>query len=620
MNPGNPESTAAEIAALRASLVELRNQLDSAERGAEPELAKVHPDYRASALNLIQYLATRQVDLRPFQLELWRRGLSSLGRIEGHVRDALDQVISRLDDTLARGGANAGDDRVARPSLLSSEGDLLLRRHTSALLGPEPAGRHVYVMATAPDAVEVNDEWMRGLIGAGVNVLRVNTAHESVREWEHVVRVARRISAERGVALRILVDLPGPKLRTVAPAPGPRVVRWKPQRDVFGRVTEPVHVALWAKGNCESPRREPYLDLPDELFARLNVGGELRLRDARGRKRRLIVTRCGEAPGEALLERTAYLVPETVIELRQAGSERRKFTKGVVEARPFELVLRAGERFRLRDLTEPAPSSEDLPVVGCSLHEPLLALSTGARVSFDDGKLACSVETREPGGVVLRVVRSGSRGFKLRADKGINLPDTRLPGPTLGPADEEALAFAISHADIVGASFVRDGDDVRALHARLEQLGAAQLGVIWKIETATAFAELPSVLLAAMTRFPTGVMIARGDLAVEAGFERLAELQEEILWLCEAAHLPAIWATQVLDQMARTGMATRAEVTDAAMAVRAECVMLNKGPFVTEAVTALIDILQRMEAHQYKKRSLYRKLHFTLPGAVAPKA
>ena len=71
------------------------------------------------------------------------------------------------------------------------------------------------------------------------------------------------------------------------------------------------------------------------------------------------------------------------------------------------------------------------------------------------------------------------------------------------------------------------------------------------------------------------VMIARGDLAVEVGFTRLAELQEELLWLCEAAHVPVVWATQVLQSLAKTGFPTRAEVTDAAHAVRAECVMLN---------------------------------------------
>jgi pyruvate kinase len=103
-------------------------------------------------------------------------------------------------------------------------------------------------------------------------------------------------------------------------------------------------------------------------------------------------------------------------------------------------------------------------------------------------------------------------------------------------------------------------------------------------------------------------MIARGDLAVECGFERMAEVQEEILWICEAAHTPVIWATQVLESLAKTGQPSRAEVTDAAMSERAECVMLNKGPFICEALATLDDILRRMEAHQSKRRSMLRPL------------
>ena len=105
-----------------------------------------------------------------------------------------------------------------------------------------------------------------------------------------------------------------------------------------------------------------------------------------------------------------------------------------------------------------------------------------------------------------------------------------------------------------------------------------------------------------------GVMIARGDLAVECGFERLAEVQEEILWVCEAAHVPVVWATQVLDTLARRGVVTRAEVTDAAAAQRAECVMLNKGPHADLAVRMLDDILRRMSSHQEKKTAMLRRL------------
>ena len=104
-------------------------------------------------------------------------------------------------------------------------------------------------------------------------------------------------------------------------------------------------------------------------------------------------------------------------------------------------------------------------------------------------------------------------------------------------------------------------------------------------------------------------MIARGDLAVEMGFTRLAEMQEEILWICEAAHIPAIWATQVLEDLVKKGLPSRGEMTDAAMASRAECVMLNKGPNVFEAVTVLDQLLGRMAEHQTKKTPNLRALH-----------
>ena len=103
---------------------------------------------------------------------------------------------------------------------------------------------------------------------------------------------------------------------------------------------------------------------------------------------------------------------------------------------------------------------------------------------------------------------------------------------------------------------------------------------------------------------------------MECGFERLAEVQEEILWLCEAAHVPVIWATQVLETLAKKGSPSRAEITDAAMGERAECVMLNKGPHVLEAVRVLDDILRRMQGHQAKKRPMLRALRsFRLPAA-----
>ena len=104
-------------------------------------------------------------------------------------------------------------------------------------------------------------------------------------------------------------------------------------------------------------------------------------------------------------------------------------------------------------------------------------------------------------------------------------------------------------------------------------------------------------------------MIARGDLAVEMGFERVAEMQEEIMWIAEAAHVPLIWATQVLEELVKKGLPSRGEMTDAAMAARAECVMLNKGPNVAAAVGVLDRLLRRMGEHQVKKTPTLRALH-----------
>ncbi len=115
-----------------------------------------------------------------------------------------------------------------------------------------------------------------------------------------------------------------------------------------------------------------------------------------------------------------------------------------------------------------------------------------------------------------------------------------------------------------------------------------------------------------------GVMIARGDLAIECGYERLAEVQEEILWMSEAAHLPVVWATQVLESLAKNGLPSRSEITDAAMGERAECVMLNKGPFIVEALQTLDDILCRMQSHQDKKTAMLRRLHVAASFAPVP--
>ena len=355
----------------------------------------------------------------------------------------------------------------------------------------------------------------------------------------------------------------------------------------------------------------------------MHKGDELRFRDARGKKSTLQIDELGRDQLMALSRHRAYVLTRAKARLWRGDHHVANVTMTAVDTADAAIDVRMGDSLVLTKrataghppVRNPGGHVQKPGMVSCTLPAALDHLAAGHRVLFDDGRIHAEVIRKNGPDYLLRIVRTRKESVKLRAEKGINLPDTRTKVPSLTAEDRRAMAFVAKHADAVSLSFVRSPKDVRLLHAELDRLGRPTIAVVLKIETRAGFENLPRLLLEGLRRPPLAVMIARGDLAVEVGFERLAEIQEEILWLCEAAHVPAIWATQVLDTLARTGVPSRAEVTDAAASVAAECVMLNKGPYVDEAVRVLSDILMRMEKHHYKKRSLFRKLRVSaLPG------
>jgi pyruvate kinase len=260
---------------------------------------------------------------------------------------------------------------------------------------------------------------------------------------------------------------------------------------------------------------------------------------------------------------------------------------------------------------EIVPSAEETPFqITCTLPDILDRLAVGDPVSIDDGKLQGIIVGAAHGGFLVRVERGKIGGTKLRAEKGLNFPATDLGLDPLTDKDRQDLDFIVANADLIGHSFVQTGAHVAALQDELARRTPdwRRLGLVGKIETSLAVHNLPEIIVQAAGKQPFAVMIARGDLAVEMGFERVAEMQEEILWLCEAAQIPTIWATQVLENLIKDGLPSRGEMTDAAMAVRAECVMLNKGPNIVDAVDVLGSLLHRMGEHQFKKTPTLRAL------------
>jgi pyruvate kinase len=490
-----------EQAALIERLSGVREQLLEVADEWRPWIEGRDADRDASARNLLQYLALRRRDLRELQDPLVALGLSSLGHSEGHVQASVDAVLDALSAIVNH--PLAPRSRPAPIDFAHSREVLAVR--TGALLGPVPRRRPTRIMVTMPTEAASDPALVREMLVAGMDCMRINCAHDAEPEWRAMLDNLRLAEDQTRRMARVVVDLPGPKLRT-----GPLA-------------SQPT-----------SDRKGDYL--------RLGIGD------------RLLLTRD-----------------------------------------PPAAVSGSGE----------CPPAQ----IGCSLAEAFAVTLRGHHVWLDDGKLGGVVELVDRDSIELRITAAGAKGSKLRAGKGINLPDAVLDIDLLGTHSEEALQFAAECADIVGLSFVSRARDVKRVHAYLDQHARPEVGMILKIETRRAFEHLPGLLLAALGgERPAGVMIARGDLAVECGYERLAEVQEEILWLCQAAHVPVIWATQVLDQLAKTGRPSRAEITDAAMGVQAECVMLNKGPRIVEAISVLDDILRRMEQHQRKKRSQLPRL------------
>lgn len=260
-----------------------------------------------------------------------------------------------------------------------------------------------------------------------------------------------------------------------------------------------------------------------------------------------------------------------------------------------------GDRFEIA--VEARTQANGLPRYGLSHPELLPHLVPGAPVWIDDGKVRGTVMAREGATALVEVTGVRDKGARIKPNKGVAIPGADLDIPALTEDDFTALDTVAAEADIVAFSFVQRPMDVQHLVDAIDARRGdrPRPAILLKIETARAVRNLPDLIVAAAGAAPVGVMIARGDLAVDVGFERLSELQDEILWLCEAARIPAVWATQVLDDLLHDGLATRAEATDAAMGQRAECVMLNKGPHLPEAVAFLSGVLARMDRHHAKK-------------------
>lgn len=448
-----------------------------------------------SARNLVTYLALRRRDIREHQLQLSSWGLSSLGRLESRTLHGLRSVIHRL--------AKITDEKIEiqEPSTESfSAGRDRLQNNTELFFGAVPAARNTRIMVTMPTEAAHDRELMHDLVSSGMNVARINCAHDNQEIWEAMIQNIKETAEELNQNVRIMLDIAGPKIRT----------EW-----VF---------------------------------------------------------------------------------TTQKNSK-----------------VREGDKIRMTEDYSQLPQTEDeiSVTVGLSIPQIFTNLKVDDPVLIDDGSIELKVIEVSDNEAILEVQRVKGKSVRIRSEKGLNFPQTEFDIDVIDDADEAAIKFAVDNADIISFSFIRTPNDIEQIQAELSKLAdrpLAEIPIMLKIETVQAINNLAEVLLTAGSKNPVSVMIARGDLAVESGYVRLPEVQQEILWLCEASDTPVVWGTEVLASMLDEGIPTRAEVTDAGEGSRSECVMLNKGNYMGDTIKMLNDILVTMEEHHYKKTPILRPL------------
>ena len=617
MNAINPLQNA--LGELRARVGLGRQTLLSAWQPALTDAA-----HGRQCANLAAYIAFRREDLRDLQARLSDLGLSSLGRCESHVEATLDSVALVLD---ALACSCPTVDALTRLGKEKRAGDRRLKQNTQHLLGKEPKGRRTRIMVTLPTTAALDGRYVRDLVERGMDLARINCAHDDADTWKAMIDHVRAAAQAAGRSCLIHMDLAGPKLRTGDMAANPGRLRLKPKRDDRGDTRAPAYFLFDASGEPGGPGLRganglagyPRVSVGRDWLMRLQPGDLVEVTDARGKKRILnVLERMGEAHVLACAADNVWLEQGNPLKHLGEGGKPRQTQVGPLEASFDVIQVHIGDRLLLsRDGTpgEVCDEAQDgggvyAGRIPCAQPEVLDDLKTGERVFIDDSQIGAEVERVDAAGAWLRITRARPEGDKIRPAKGLNFPDSDIRLPALGEKDLQDLDFIAREADIVGYSFVQSAQDMDRLSQELAAREAGHLGRIAKIETQRAVANLPEIIVHGSGRGPFGLMIARGDLAVEIGWSRLAEIQEEILWLAEAAHVPVVWATQVFEQLIKENLPSRAEMTDAAMSERAECVMLNKGPFVLDAIAMLDDIARRMRDHQHKKSARLRALHW----------
>ncbi|MGM0679919.1 MAG: pyruvate kinase, partial [Pseudomonadota bacterium] len=321
------------------------------------------------------------------------------------------------------------------------------------------------------------------LIREGMNIARINCAHDNPFTWRLMIKHVRQANRELHSSCRVLMDLAGHKIRTgqIRPAADSTVFRYNRKSSASGRAEFAIVPVRLAN---EPTTREPDIHntfiVPDAIFSQLAEDDRLCFVDAKGKRRHVTIATITQPDFiSGFAHKNIRLLANTVIEWQRLSGDAYKtlqsFHYPEVNNLSGNIRLHAGDVLQLHkqsDHGHPTEYGENGELlapasIGCTAPEVIDILEPGAPVWFDDGKIGARVIQKFDDYLILRITRAGPAGAKLKPDKGLNFPGTKLNLPSLTAKDRMDLDFICLHSDMVGFSFIETADDMHELIAEL---------------------------------------------------------------------------------------------------------------------------------------------------------
>ena len=538
-------------------------------------LREVRPLHLRSAQNLLRYLAFRKTDTHSLQKVLNSLGISRLSSAEGHVMASLKSIDNILSHFYSELHTEIPENVVGIRESLD-----LLHRNTRNLFGKARGRSNKHIMVTLSDNIIQDSEAFNDLIRQGMSTVRLNCSTGRINEWKKIsdrIRISEQLTKS---SCHICMDLEGPKIRIGKIKETPTKLKINKKKSLDGSIRKPGTLIL-SDHLGEFSNKGNFIQVSVKLLSMIKMNQKLFVTDHRGKVHNLNIIKLkgriislNTCDKLTLSNSSKFLIKnnsestnvyEEVVSLKKNKAP--KLTLSVGDHLIIEKKNRRGENAVYTSQGQLISKAH----VHCPEKRFFENVKTNDKLIFDDGNFEGKITSCNGDEIDCLITFSKKKNVKIKSYCGVSIPGKTIFRKALSSRDYHHLEHISSYADIISLSFVRNKNDVLELIDYLNKHKMSLKGIILKIENLQGFKNLPNIILTAMQHDRIGIMIARGDLAIECGWEKLAKIQEEILRLCEAAHIPVIWATQVMESAAKMGRPSRAEITDATVAQRADC-------------------------------------------------